>query len=555
MPMMMHCFFQNIDRPKSFKRTVLELDGESLTTEDLVKCGRGLYEIKLAKKAEERIIKARNFLNKIIDEERVVYGITTGFGNFSNVNIPKVKIYELQENLIRSHCCGVGPPIPPSRGRMVLALRINVLAKGHSGVSLEVIQHMIDAFNAFCISWIPEKGSVGCSGDLAPLAHLTLGLMGEGMMWSPETGWDEAKKVLRFHGLTPVKLQAKEGISLVNGTQMVTALGAEAVERARMIALQADAISALTLDVLRGTARPFVHNIHKVRPHKGQIEVAERLRRLLHSDKNPSQISESHRFCEKVQDAYSLRCIPQVHGIVHDTIEFCQIILTTELNSATDNPLIFEELEEVISNGNFHGEYPGKVLDYLAIGVHELAQISERRLERLLNKDFSGLPPFLVKEGGLNSGFMMVQVTAASLVSENKVLCHPSTVDSIPTSGGQEDHVSMGGFAARKALRVIEHVEQVLAMEYMAACQAMEFLKPLSSSSPLQEIYKLLRTVVNPLDRDRYMAADIEAVTKLLQNGEVWDIIEPYLQGVSTEEEQESIPKVPFVQDRQNDNH
>jgi histidine ammonia-lyase len=294
-----------------------------------------------------------------------------------------------------------------------------------------------------------------------------------------------------------------------------------------MVALQADIIGALTLEVLRGNPSAFKERIHMARPHSGQLEVAERLRRLLHSENNPSEIAENNH--KKGQDPYSLRCIPQVHGIAHDTIKFVRSILTTELNSATDNPLIFEDVEDIVSNGNFHGEYPGKALDYLAIGIHEIAQISECRLERLMDNTFSGLPSFLVKEGGLNSGFMIVQFSAASLVSENKVLCHPSTVDSIPTSACQEDHVSMGAFAARKALRVIEHVEQVVAMELMACCQAMEFLKPLKPTAPLQEVYNLLRTVVEPLERDRYMASDIEAATKLLQNGQVWDVVKPYL--------------------------
>uniref|UniRef100_A0A673ZK41 Histidine ammonia-lyase n=1 Tax=Salmo trutta TaxID=8032 RepID=A0A673ZK41_SALTR len=390
----------------------------------------------------------------------VVYGITTGFGKFARTVIPVHKLKELQENLVRSHSAGVGNPLSPERTRMLLALRINVLAKGYSGISLETLHRMIQAFNASCLSFVPEKGTVGASGDLAPLSHLALGLMGEGKMWSPKSGWADAKYVLEAHGLKPISLKPKEGLALINGTQMITSLGAEAVERAQAIARQADIIAAITLEVLKGTSKAFDSDIHALRPHPGQIEVAMRFRALLDSDHHPSEIAESHRFCDRVQDAYTMRCCPQVHGIVNDTIDFTQKIINTEINSATDNPMVFAERGETISGGNFHGEYPAKALDFLAIGVHELAAISERRIERLCNPSLSELPAFLVNEGGLNSGFMIAHCTAASLVSENKVLCHPSSVDSLSTSAATEDHVSMGGWAARKALRVVEHVEQ-----------------------------------------------------------------------------------------------
>uniref|UniRef100_A0A8C7H300 Histidine ammonia-lyase n=1 Tax=Oncorhynchus kisutch TaxID=8019 RepID=A0A8C7H300_ONCKI len=389
-----------------------------------------------------------------------VYGITTGFGKFARTVIPVHKLKELQENLVRSHSAGVGNPLSPERTRMLLALRINVLAKGYSGISLETLHRMIQAFNASCLSFVPEKGTVGASGDLAPLSHLALGLMGEGKMWSPKSGWADAKYVLEAHGLKPISLKPKEGLALINGTQMITSLGAEAVERAQAIARQADIIAAITLEVLKGTSKAFDSDIHALRPHPGQIEVAMRFRALLDSDHHPSEIAESHRFCDRVQDAYTMRCCPQVHGIVNDTIDFTQKIINTEINSATDNPMVFAERGETISGGNFHGEYPAKALDFLAIGVHELAAISERRIERLCNPSLSELPAFLVNEGGLNSGFMIAHCTAASLVSENKVLCHPSSVDSLSTSAATEDHVSMGGWAARKALRVVEHVEQ-----------------------------------------------------------------------------------------------
>ncbi|RMC03206.1 hypothetical protein DUI87_20400 [Hirundo rustica rustica] len=462
----------------------VEVDGNSLTTEDLVNLGKGLYKIKLTPEAEVKVKQSREVIERIVKEQTVVYGITTGFGKFARTVIPNSNLRELQVNLVRSHSAGVGKPLTPERTRMLLALRINVLAKGYSGISLETLEQVIEVFNASCLPYIPEKGTVGASGDLAPLSHLALGLIGEGKMWSPKSGWADAKYVLEAHGLKPITLKPKEGLALINGTQMITSLGCEAVERAGAIARQADIIAALTLEVLKGTTRAFD--------------------------------TESHRFCDRVQDAYTMRCCPQVHGIVNDTIAFVKDIITTEINSATDNPMVFAEREETISGGNFHGEYPAKALDYLAIGVHELAAISERRIERLCNPSLSELPAFLVTEGGLNSGFMIAHCTAAALVSENKALCHPSSVDSLSTSAATEDHVSMGGWAARKALRVIEHVEQVLAIELLAACQGIEFLRPLRTTTPLEKVYDLVRSVVRPWIKDRFMAPDIEAAHRLL---------------------------------------
>ncbi|KAF5901461.1 histidine ammonia-lyase-like isoform X2, partial [Clarias magur] len=447
------------------------LDGNSLTTANLVMLGEGLHKIKLSAEAEERVIRAKDVIDKIISGKQ-----------------------------------GVGPPLSPKRTRMLLALRINVLAKGYSGISLETLHRMVAAFNASCLSWVPEQGTVGASGDLAPLAHLALGLMGEGRMWSPQTGWTDATTVLEGHGLTPISLKPKE---------MISSLGAEAVERAEAITRQADVIAALTLETLKGTNKAFDTDVHAARPHPGQILVAQRLRSLVHSDQFPSEITDEKSY-KGVQDAYTLRCCPQVHGIANDTIAFVKNILNTELNSATDNPLVFPERGITISGGNFHGEYPAKALDFLAIGVHELASISERRIERLCNPSLSNLPAFLVKEGGLNTGFMVVHCTAAALVSENKVLCHPASVDSLSTSAATEDHVSMGGWAARKALKVVEHVEQVLAIELLAACQALEFHRPLKTTAPLEKVYELVRSVVRPWDKDRVMSFDIEAAHQLL---------------------------------------
>jgi len=518
----------------------MALDGNSLSTDDLLQLGKGKFKIRLTKDSEEKVMASRAFVDQIVKENRVVYGITTGFGKFAKTVIDKEKLIELQENLIRSHAAGVGKALTPENTRMLLALRINVLAKGYSGISIRSLKQCVDAFNASCLSWVPEQGTVGASGDLAPLSHLALGLMGEGQMWSPSTGWGEAKYVLETHNLTPISLEAKEGLAMINGTQLITSIGAEATERAGIIARQADVVAAMTLEVLKGTSRAFDSDVHKLRPHKGQGLVARRLRSLLHSETYPSEIAQSHRFCNRVQDAYTLRCTPQVHGISHDTIQFVREIITTEMNSATDNPIIFAERGESISAGNFHGEYPAKALDYLAIGVHELASMSERRIERLVNPAYSELPAFLVQDGGFNSGFMIVHCTAASLVSENKTLCHPASVDSLSTSAGTEDHVSMGGFAARKALQVVRNVEKVIAIELLAACQAIEFLRPLKTTQPLEEVYKLVRSVVRPWDKDRYMSPDIKAVGKLLKEEKIWNVVKNYMENYHSSQDIET---------------
>ncbi|XP_070559215.1 histidine ammonia-lyase-like isoform X1 [Ptychodera flava] len=526
---------QQIDSRFEEATQYMTLDGNSLSSDDLVQLGKGVYKIKLSESAWNKVAKARALLDEIISENKVAYGLNTGFGKFARVVIPAEKLSELQRNLIRSHAAGVGEPLSQEKTRMLMALRINVLAKGYSGITTATLQQYIAAFNASCLPYVPEKGTVGASGDLAPLSHLALGMIGEGKMWSPKSGWADANTVLEAHGLQPIKLGPKEGLALINGTQLITSITVLALERAAAVARQADVVAALTLEVLKGTTRAFDSDIHAQRPHKGQQEVAARLRALLHSEYHPSEIAESHRFCDRVQDAYTMRCCPQVHGVVHDTIEFVRGILTTEMNSATDNPMVFPERHEIISGGNFHGEYPAKAADFLAIGIHELANISERRIERLCNPAYSDLPAFLVNDGGLNSGFMIAHCTAASLVSENKVLTHPSSVDSLTTSGGTEDHVSMGGFAARKALQVVEHVEQVVAIELLAACQGIEFLRPLKTTKPLEAVYQLVRSYVKAWDKDRYMAPDIEQVTKLLREERIWHTVKPYINNYECE--------------------
>jgi histidine ammonia-lyase len=414
---------------------------------------------------------------------------------------------------------------------MLMALRINVLVKGHSGVTPETLHRYIAALNSNCLPWVPEKGTVGASGDLAPLAHLALGLMGEGKMWNPSLrNYQDASKVLEGHNLKSIHLKAKEGLALINGTQLITALGAEAVYRAANVACTADIVSAMTVEALKGTVVAFDPRIHAVRPHTGQGLVAKRIRAVLHSEAHVSEIAVDHRDCGKVQDSYTLRCTPQVHGIVHDTIEFVSRIITTEMNSATDNPMVFTNPDVTLSGGNFHGEYPAKAMDYLAIGSHEIANISERRIERMVNGHLSGLPPFLTKEGGLNSGFMIAHCTAAALTSENKTLCHPASIDTISTSAAKEDHVSMGGWASRKALQVIENVETIVGIELLVACQAFDLLRPLTSTVALESIHTVVRQVIPVLQRDRYMAADIEAAVGLVRSGRVYDAVQPFLE-------------------------
>jgi len=512
----------------SKNKTLIEVDGCSLTIEDYTKLRSGEAELGLSQEAWQRVEQGRKVVEDLVSSKRVAYGINTGFGNFANVIISPEKLRNLQVNLIRSHAAGTGTPLSVEQTRGLLALRINVLAKGFSGISSATLEKLVAAFNASCLSLVPERGTVGASGDLAPLSHLALGLMGEGEMWDAvEQKWASSSEVLQKNNLSPLVLEPKEGLALINGTQFITSLTTEALARAINVAKCADGIAALSLEALRGTPVAFREEIHLARGHKGQIQVAQNLRNLLLPI---SGIGESHRNCGQVQDPYSLRCVPQVHGVVHDTISFVRGILETEMNSATDNPMILAEQGHVVSGGNFHGEYPAKMADFLAIAVHELASISERRIDRLINPALSNqLPAFLVREGGLNSGFMIAHCTAAALVSENKGLCHPASVDTIPTSAGKEDHVSMGGWAARKLLRVVENVETVLAIELITACQAIDFLRPLHSTEPLEKIYSLVRTVVAPYDKDRYMKPDIDAALRLVQSGSVANLLEPYL--------------------------
>ncbi len=447
----------------------------------------------LAPQAREAVKRARAVVDRAVERDQVVYGVTTGFGNFADVVIPHDKLRELQLNLVRSHAAGVGAPLDEADTRALMLLRANVLAKGFSGIRPETLDLLIAMLNRGVHPVIPSQGSVGASGDLAPLAHLALALVAEGQSSYGGEVLPSAE-ALRRAGLAPVVLEAKEGLALINGTQLMTAVLGLALAEAQRLVRAADVVGALTLDALKGTDVAFDPRIHAARPHPGQAASARNLRRLL----GGSAIRESHRDCGKVQDAYSLRCIPQVHGATRDALAYVAATVSIEMNAATDNPMVFAETGELLSGGNFHGQPVALAADVLAIALAELGAISERRTERLVNPALSDLPAFLTREGGLRSGLMIAHVTAAALASESKTLAHPASVDSIPTSANKEDHVSMGATAALKAARVVANTGRILGVEALAACQALEFLKPLATSKPLDAAYRRLRQVVPP---------------------------------------------------------
>jgi histidine ammonia-lyase len=462
-----------------------------------------------------RVAENRQVVQRILDEGRTVYGINTGFGQFATVVIPPDQLAQLQLNLVRSHAAGVGEPLSREHTRALMAARINCLLKAHSGIRPGAIRLLAECLNKDVLPVIPSQGSVGASGDLAPLAHMALLLVGEGEAWDP--GGDGAAAVpggaaLARAGLQPIVLEAKEGLALINGTQFITALGNLAVARLLDLVPLADEIAALSLEALRGTRAAFDPRIHLARPHPGQIEVAAHMREILGPT---SEISESHKDCHRVQDAYSLRCLPQVHGVVRDALGFASAILERELNSATDNPMIFTDTQESRSGGNFHGQYPAFACDLLAIAACDLASISERRQERMVNPAYSDLPAFLTLQGGLESGFMMAHVTSAALVSEMKGLAHPACVDSIPTSAGKEDHVSMGPIAARKLWRSVDMLEQVLALEARMALEGVRILakEPAANLRPLVEHL----AEVCPVWHDRLMYEEIRRTTTALR--------------------------------------
>lgn len=493
----------------------LILDGNTLTIEKLVQATDNYVPVLLSDAARGRVRAARAVVDRWVDHREIVYGVTTGFGEFANVVIPSDELELLQENLIISHSAGAGDFLPADIVRAMMILRVNALAKGHSGIREETLDTLIALLNADIIPAVPSQGSVGSSGDLAQLSHIALALIGRGSIL--ENGETVPSDVaMRRAGIEPVSLKAKEGLALINGTQMMCAFGAITVAQARRLADTADIAGAFSLDALRGTDRAFDERLHSLRGFQGQIKTAANLRNLLSN----SKIRQSHLENDtRVQDAYSLRCMPQVHGASRDAIGYVWNVISTELNSANDNPLIFPDTEEHIEGGNFHGQPLALALDFLAIACAELGNISERRTERMVNGALSGgLPRFLARRGGVESGMMIAQYTAASIVSENKILCHPASVDSIPTSANQEDHNSMGSIAAQKARKVADSVETILAVELLCAAQAIEFHRPLTSSQSLEAVLQTIRSVVPPPKGDRVVYHDIQAVKRLIHS-------------------------------------
>jgi histidine ammonia-lyase len=495
----------------------LELHGDRLSLADVerVADAASAPTVRLAEAAMPRVLAARELVERIIAEGRVVYGINTGFGALAEVVIPNDRIRELQVNLIRSHSAGVGAPLPERETRAITLLRANVLALGHSGVRPVVIERLADLLNHRIHPIIPERGSVGASGDLAPLSHLALVLIGEGEALHAGERVSGAE-ALRRASLEPLVLEAKEGLALNNGTQVQTGIGVLALLGAERAVETAEVAGAMSLEALRGTPDPFDVAIQRVRRHPGQTESAARLRALLKG----SQIRESHRYNDpRIQDAYSLRCMPQVHGAARQALGYVRAVLEVEVNSATDNPLIFAEEGRVMSGGNFHGQPVAQVLDILAIACADLAAISERRLARLVDPALSGLPAFLTPDPGVNSGMMMAQIVAASLLTDLRMRATPASVDTVPTDANKEDHVSMGVAAAIKARESVNLLETVLALELLAGAQALEFLKPLRPSIGVMRAYDQVRRVVPALAQDRMLAPDIEQMIALVKSG------------------------------------
>jgi histidine ammonia-lyase len=524
----------------------LHINGNDLTLEDVRDVARERRPVLLLPEARAKVNAARDVVDALVANNEVSYAITTGVGKLSDVRIAGDQIRELQINLVRSHAVGVGEPLSIPETRAMMLLRSNSLSKGFSGVRAVVIDTICELLTRGVTPWVPSQGSVGASGDLAPLAHLALLLVGEGECHDGKGGRISGADALKSAGIKPLVLEAKEAVSLINGTQAMLAVGTLSLLAAEILVDSADVVGAMACDALKGTDAAFDERIHNARPHAGQIATAANLRKLLEG----SAIRESHRDCGRVQDAYSLRCIPQVHGAVRDTLAHCRHVFEIEINSAVDNPLVFVSGPEtnakigaadvlvrraepkppmtprnhadVISGGNFHGEPVAFALDFLGIALSALAGISERRLERMVNPALSeGLPPFLAPGAGLNSGFMMPQVTAAALVSENKVLAHPASVDSITTSGNKEDYVSMGMGAAIKLKKIVENTRNTLAIEAMAAAQALDLLAPLKTSKRLQQAHAAIRSVSAKLEKDRVMYPDFVKIAEVIATGKV----------------------------------
>jgi histidine ammonia-lyase len=496
---------------------MIQLRGQQLTLDQIADVANGREQVALHDEARTRIEASRAVVEKIVEQNRTVYGVNTGFGKLSDVRIDPDKLSELQLNLVRSHSCGLGNPLSEAEARAMLLLRANVLACGLSGARAVIADTLVAMLERGVTPVIPEKGSVGASGDLAPLAHLALAAIGEGeAFYQGERLASDA--ALKRAGIEPLQLEVKEGLALLNGTQAMGAVGALALHRAERVTRLADVAGAMTLEALKGTPVAFDERIHAARPHAGQMEVATHLRELLAG----SEIRQSHLENDpRVQDAYSLRCMPQVHGAVRDALRHARGIVETETGSATDNPLVFAETGDVLSGGNFHGAPLGLAFDYAAIAVTDLMSITERRIDRLINPDANeDLPPFLTRQAGTSSGFMMLQVTAVALLSEAKILAHPASVDNVPTDGGKEDHVSMGMTAATKLRSIVDIAEAATAIELITAAEALEYRAPLAPGRGVKAAYDVVRAHVSPLLGDRSMSADIQKIVEAMRRGE-----------------------------------
>jgi histidine ammonia-lyase len=506
----------------------LLLDGNSLTVDDVRRLSVPGMKIGLSPSAKKRMRASRALVEEWVERGDTIYGVTTGFGELATVRIGRDNLEQLQLNLIRSHSAGAGEPLTLNVVRAMIVLRLNAVAKGFSGIRVETAEFLAKLYNKGIIPVIPSRGSVGSSGDLAPLSHLVLGMIGEGNVVFGGRVM-QAARAMKLAGLKPVRLTAKEGLALVNGTQMMAAIGCIAAAAATDLCKVADITGAMTTEALKGSDTAFDDRIHALRPHPGQRASAANLRKLM----TGSEIRESHRYGDaRVQDAYSIRCMPQVHGATRDAVRYALDVLTVEINSATDNPLIFPDDVAHLEGGNFHGQPVAFALDFLAIGLAELANISERRIERLVNGNLSNLPKFLTENGGLNSGMMIAQYTAASLVSENKVLAHPASVDSIPTSANQEDHNSMGSIAAHKLLMVLKNVRTVLGIELMVAAQGLDMArphpktgKPMTSGGGVEAAHRVVRERIPRLRQDRVLSGDIAEAVGMLEDGSVLEAV------------------------------
>jgi len=492
----------------------MQLNGQPLALSEIAAVALGDTLVEVSPSAHPRVLASRKVIEDIIARDAVVYGVNTGFGKLADVRIQPDELRELQLNLVRSHACGIGNPLSEPEVRAMMLLRANVLVLGLSGVRLEIIEMLCQMLNHRLCPVIPEKGSVGASGDLAPLAHLALSLIGEGESFFQGQRM-EGREALRLAGLEPVLLEAKEGLALLNGTQAMHAVGGLSILRSKRLAHVADIAGAMSLEALKGTPAAFDPRLHEARPHRGQKAVASHLLSLLQG----SEIRESHRKNDpRVQDAYSLRCMPQVHGAVRGVLSHCEDVLLIESGSATDNPLVFAENGDVISGGNFHGAPLAFALDYAAIAVTDLMSISERRIDRLVNPDLNeSLPAFLARHPGTQSGFMIAHVAAVSLLSEAKVLAHPASIDNLPTSGGKEDHVSMGMTSALKLRSIVDLAENLLAIELLASAEALEHRRPLKAGIGVERAFAVLRKIAPPLTQDRSLSGDIARVADAIR--------------------------------------